>query len=181
MRNVLSVFQTAYVSDGSHACRSSFPLPKHIITFWLTTSVTQGRSPGPHGSVGCQIRICLQDERQCVYWDTGSLSSKGVHQKGERSLYWFENGWKISDPRFDPAASLLTVSTEQIPGRIVALAFQAQVIGFEISRMLWRIAHLRLQKCCLGIQDLYPGPRFASRLAPCFLLRVSSRRPFCRE
>jgi hypothetical protein len=39
------------------------------------------------------------------------------------------------NPRFDPAASLLTVPTEQSPGRIVAVAFQAQVIGFENSRM----------------------------------------------
>ena len=148
MSNALHVFQTAYVSDGSHACCSSLLLSKHVITFWLTTSVIQGGSPGPHGSVGCQIRVCLQDERQCLYWDTGSLCAEGVHQKGEWRSYWFENDWKISNPRFVPASSLLTVSTEQSLGLIVALSFQAQVIGFENSRMPWRIVHLRLQKLC---------------------------------
>jgi hypothetical protein len=104
MRNALRVFQTAYVSDGSHACCSSFLLSEHVITFWLTTSVIQGRSPGAHGSVGCQIRVCLQDERQCLHWDTGSLCSEGVHQEGEWRLHWFENDWKISNPRFVSAA-----------------------------------------------------------------------------
>ena len=182
MRNALHVFfQTACVSNGSHACCSSLLLSEHVITFWLITSVIQGRSPGPHGSVGCQIRVCLQDERQCLYRDTGSLCSEGVHQEGELHSYWFEKDWKFSNPRFVPAASLLIVSTEQSPGRIVALAFQAQVIGFENSRMPWRIVYLRLQKRCLQMQDLYPGPTFPSRLAPCFLLRLSSLRPSRRE
>jgi hypothetical protein len=181
MRNALPVFQTAYVSDGSHACCSSFLLSEHVITIWLTHFVTQGRSPGPHCSVGCQIRVCLQDERQCLYWDTGSVCSEGVHQEGEWRAYWFENDWKISNTRFVPAASLLIVSTEQSPGRFVALAFQAQVIGFENSRMPWRIVHLRLQKLCLRIQDLYRRPTFASRLALCFLLRFSPLTPSCRE
>jgi hypothetical protein len=73
---------------------------------------TQGRSPGPHGSVGCQIRVCLQDERQCLYWGTGSLYSKGVHQEGEWRI-GLRTTEKFPSPKFDPAASLLTVSTEQ--------------------------------------------------------------------
>jgi hypothetical protein len=161
MRNALRFFLTACESEGSHACCYSLLLSKHVIMFWLTTSVTQGRSPGPHGSVGCQIRVCLQDERQCLYWRTGSLCSKGVHQEGEWRSCWFENDWKILSPRFDPAASLVPLPTEQSPGRIVALAFQAQVIGFENSR----ITHLRLQNLvCLGIGNLCPGPSFSSEV-----------------
>ena len=173
-------FRTAYVSDGSHACCSSLLVSEHVITLTYWQLLSYREEVQDH-----TVRWGAKFEFVCKMSANAStgILDPCVLRVSIRKVSDARIGLRRTENFLIQDLFLLLhcwLYPQNSPGSIVALAFRAQVIGFENSRMPWRIVHLVLQKLCLQIQDLYPGSTFPSRLAPCFLLRLSSLRP-CRE